>query len=142
MTTTAHPGYGSKLALSVDGVTYVNVAQLQRFAPAGSRQTIVDQTNISTPDNFARALAVRVDPGELDMAGVLDPSNAGIVQLGTFHASMALAYCKVTLSDGSVFTFQGYVSEYVPFTVSFDKVLAFTGKLRVSGGITGPSGAL
>jgi len=139
--TPSYPGYGSKLSLSANGVTYTEVAQLQRFAPTGSRQTLVEQTNVLTPDNFARQLATRVDSGELEMAGILNPSNAGILQLGTFHASLALAYCMVTLSDGSVYTFQGYVSEYVPFIVAHDKALAFTGKIRVNGAFTGPGGA-
>lgn len=134
MATISHPGYGSKLELSTDNVTFVKVAQLQRFSPSGSRQTMTDQTNISTPDNFTRPLAVRVDSGDLDMTGVLDPSNTGITQLGTFHTNMTLVYARVTLSDGTPYTFQCYVSEYVPFTVQFDKAIGFTAKLRISGG--------
>src|SRR4051812_35531952 len=112
MTTKASPGYGSKLFMSSTGAvsSYVPVAQLQRFAPAGSKQTVVDQTNVLTPDNFSRPLAVRVDSGDLDLAGVLDPQNTGILQLGTAHASLALYFFKTVLSDGTEYNFQGLVS--------------------------------
>jgi hypothetical protein len=141
--TIAKAGAGSKLFMSSTGATgsFVPVAQLKTFAPKGSKQTIVDQTNISTPDNFSRKMAVRIDSGELNLDGVLDPANTSILQLGTAHASMALYFFWAVLSDGTQYTFQGLVSEYVPFSVSYSKAMLFSATITISGALTGPAGA-
>lgn len=138
--TNARPGYGSKFFMSSDDVTFTPVAQLKSFVSRGSRQSIVDQTNVLTPDNFSRPLAVRIDSGEIELVGVLDPANTGILQLGMAHASLALYYFQIVLSDGTEYSFQGLVSEYVPFDVTYNKAIAFRAKIRISGALTGPAG--
>lgn len=138
--TWAIPGRGTRLFMSADAKNYVGVAQLKSIVPTGSRQTHVDQTNVSTPDNFTRPLAVRVDSGEIDVQGVLDPQNTDILQLGTAHASLAIYFCRLVLSDGTEYDFQAFVAEYVPFTVQHNKAIAFSAKLRISGSFTGPAG--
>jgi len=141
--TIAKAGAGSKFFMSSSNAngSFVPVAQLKTFAHQGSKQTIVDQTNISTPDNFSRPLAVRIDSGEINLDGVLDPANTSILQLGTAHASMALYYFLAVLSDGTQYTFQGLVSEYAAFSVSYSKAMLFSAKIRISGALTGPAGA-
>jgi hypothetical protein len=140
VTTLTSPSLGSKFLASTDNVHFWAIAQLQRFVPSGSKQTIVDQTNILTPDNFTRSLAVRVDSGEIDMVGILDPQNPNILQLGQLHANLTLAFFKIVLTDGTTYTFQGFVAEYVPFSVDHKKALGFTCKVRVSGAYSGPLG--
>jgi len=139
MTSTAHPGRGSKLYSSLDGVTYSAIAQLRTFKPAGSKQNLVDQTNLRTPDNFTRSLAAQVDSGEIEFDGVYSGDSTQL-NLGQLHGQMTLAYFKATLSDGSVWLAQCFVSEFVPWGVAYNKFIPFSGKLRISGGITPPSG--
>ena len=139
--TNARPGYGSKFFMSSDNVHFAPVAQLKNFVPQGSKQTIVDQTNVLTPDNFTRPMAVRIDSGDIDLTGILDASNTGILQLGIAHASLALYYFQIVLTDGTQYTFQGLVSEYVPFDVTYNKAIGFRARIRISGGLTGPAGA-
>jgi len=138
--TNARPGYGSKFFMSSDNVHFTPVAQLKSFIPQGSRQTVVDQTNVLTPDNFSRPLAVHIDSGDIDLVGILDPANTEILQLGTAHASLALYYFQIVLTDGTEYTFQGLVIEYVPFTVTYNKAMGFSAKIRISGALTGPAG--
>jgi|SRR5579872_3524702 len=133
-------GRGTRIFMSVDGVNWKPIAQLKKFLPQGSKQTIVDQTNVLTPDNFSRPLAARVDSGDIEMSGVLDPSNTDILQLGTAHASLAPYFFKVVLTDGTEYDFQALVSEYVPFGVEYNKFIGFSAKLRVTGALTGPAG--
>ena len=136
------PAAGSKLNMSSSGNvgTFVPVAQLQKIAPEGSKQTIVDQTNLLTPDVGDRPLPVRVVSGEIDIAGVLDPQNTSILQLGVAHANLGIYYFEMVLSDGTLYTFQGCVAEYVPFDLDVKKAVGFTAKIRVSGLLTGPAG--
>jgi hypothetical protein len=141
VSTKAQPGYGSKFFLSTDNVAFTPIAQLQRFAPSTvSQQTMVEQTNILTPDNFTRPLAVRVDSGDLDLVGILDAANTNILQLGQAHANLTLLYFKVVLTDGTQYTFQGFVSQYSPFSVAHNKAIGFSARIKVSGGMTGPLG--
>jgi hypothetical protein len=140
--TKAKPGYGSKLFMSTTNSNFTPVAQLQRFAPSTvSKQTEVDRTNVLTPDNFARPFPVRVDSGDLELVGILDPANTQILQLGQAHAALTLCYFMIVLTDGTQYTFQGYVSEYSPFSVSYNKAIGFSAKIRVAGGFTGPMGS-
>jgi hypothetical protein len=143
MTTTAIPGYGSKLSCSLDGSTYTAVAQLRKITPQGSKQTVVDQTNILTPGNGAAPLAARFDSGEINLEGVLAPADGSQIELGTVHANLTLAWWKLLLSDGiTVWTWRGFLSEFVPFTIEVAKAMGFTAKIRVQGALTGPAGAV
>lgn len=139
--TRAWLGYGTTLLMSPDNVDWTLVAQLKTIAPQGSRQTTVDRTNVLTPDNFMRTMPVRIDSGDLHLVGVLDPSNTGILQLGTAHATLAVYYFQAVLPDGTTYTFQAMVAEYVPFNVAYNKAISFSAKLRVTGGMNGPAGA-
>ena len=138
--TNSRPGYGSRLFMSSDNIHFSPVAQLKSFVPQGSRQTVVDQTNVLTPDSFSRPMATRIDSGDIDLAGVLDAQNGNILQLGTAHAALALYYFKIVLTDGTEYDFQGLVIEYVPFSVTYNKFIGFSAKVRVSGAFVGPAG--
>jgi hypothetical protein len=140
--TWANPGIGSRLFMSADGVKWQPVAQLKSIIPTGSKQTIVDQTNLLTSDNFSRPLAVRIDSGEIELDGVLDPQNADILQLGTAHASLTVQSFKLVFPEGTEWDFQALVSEFIPFTVKYSKYIGFSAKLRVSGALNGPAGAV
>lgn len=136
-TSQAYPGYGSKLFYSYDGVNYTPIAQLQKFGPSGSKQTIVDQTNLRSGGNFTQSAAVQVDAGEFDLSGIY---SGDITQelLGQFHGSLALIYWRVLLTDRSYYSFRAYVSEFTPWAVTYNKAIPFSAKLRVSGGIESP----
>ena len=141
MTSIAYPGVGSKLLCSTDGTHFTTIAQLRKFSPSGSKQMIVDQTNILTAGNSDAPLAARFSSGEFSMDGVLNPQDGSQIQLGEFHAALTLLYWKVLLADGiTVWTFQGFLSEFVTFTVEVAKAMAFSAKIRVWGALTGPGG--
>src|SRR5579872_4354223 len=119
MATKSIVGFGTKLSYSLDNVTFTAVAQLQRMTPSGSKQTMVDQTNVLTPDPGTQPLPARVDSGDVDLAGVLDPANGSQLALGQMHGQKTLAWWKTLLADGvTIWTFQAYVSEYKPFDLS------------------------
>lgn len=138
---TAIVGFGSKLLVSTDGIDFSTIAQLQRIVPAGSKQQMVDRTNILTSDNFARRLPVRIECDELDLAGVVKPQDGSQLSLGTLHANLQIVNWKILLSDNVTFyTFLASVSSYVPFEIVFNKFVPFKAKLAVTGGLTGPQG--
>jgi hypothetical protein len=126
--------------MQLSGAAMLEVAQLRSFKVSGSKATVQDQTNVLTPDNFDRPIPTRISSGEIEMDGVLDPANGQILQLGAAHGSLATVPCQVILSDGTQYNFFGFVSEYVPWDVKFDKAIAFSAKVRVSGALSGPAG--
>jgi hypothetical protein len=139
--TTAIGSAGSTLSFSLDGVHYTAVAQLRKIKPQGSKQTMVDQTNILTAGNGDAPLAARFTSGELQLDGVLNPQSSSQLTLGQLHANLTLAYWQVLLSDGiTVWSFQGFVSEFLPFDIDVMKAVAFSATLRVWGALTGPLG--
>lgn len=128
-----YAGRGSKLLYSPDSVTYTPLGQMQQFEHSGSKQIIVDQTNLLSPSNATQALAVRVDHGEIEIAGLLDPQNVTYLALQQFHIANTLVYWRVRLIDGSSFTFTGFVSEFKAFGVKVLKLDVWSAKLRLSG---------
>jgi hypothetical protein len=136
---TAYLGYGSKLYYSLDGITYAIIAQLTKFAPAGSKQTMADQTNLRSTGPFTQPYAVQVDTGEISIEGIYsgDATQSALAQL---HGQTELGYFKAVLTDSTTWLFQAFVSEYKPWDVTYNKAIAFSGKLRVAGGMTPPSG--
>jgi hypothetical protein len=134
-------GRGTQLLWSLDNINFTPVAQLQQFEPTGSKQTLVDQTNLSTPGNFTVYQAVQADGGEIDFAGLLNPGDYTYLTLGQLHGNLVAAFWQARLVDGSVFSFQAFVSEFKPFTVKWNKLYTFSGKLRLTGGFQSPLGA-
>lgn len=136
MSSKAYPGYGSKLKISLDdGLTFVPIAQLKTFGPSGSKQQMLDQTSTATPGNFTQPLAVRVASGEFPIDGVLIPTDPSQVSLAAAHTGMLLATFLATLTNGTGYMFQAYVSEFVPFSVKVKNAITFSAKLTIVGGI-------
>jgi hypothetical protein len=140
--TTAIVSVGSKLSFSLDNVHFTAVAQLRKFKGPQSKQMIVDQTNISTAGNSDAPLAARYSSGTVEMDGVVNPQDSSQLTLGQLHANLTNCYWKLLESDGiTTWTWQGTVSEYLPFDLDVAKAIAFSAKIRVWGALTGPLGA-
>ena len=140
--TTAIGSLGSQLSFSLTGSgAFTTVAQLRTAKPQGSKLSMLDQTNILTPGNGDAPLPGRYSAGEIALDGILSPQNSSQLTLGQLHAAGTLVYWQVLLSDGiTVWSFQGYVSEYVPFSLDVNKAIVFSAKIRISGSQTGPAG--
>jgi hypothetical protein len=140
-TSAAVVGVGSRLSFSLNGVTYTSLAQIRKFQGPQSKQTIVDQTNILTPGNGDAPLAARFSSGEAQIDGVVIPQNSSQLTLGQLHANLTLAWWQLLLADGvTVWKWQGFVSEYLPFTLDTMKATLFSAKIRVWGALNGPLG--
>ena len=131
-----YAGRGTQLLYSLDNVTYIPVPQIQQFAPGGSREVMVDQTNLSSPGPFTRPYAVQVDCGDIDFSGVLNPQDTAYLALLAAHLTNTLLFWKALLTDGvTQYTFQAYVSEFKAFDAQVKKAYRWSGKLRLVGGL-------
>jgi len=135
-----YQGRGTIVQVSADGQTFSEATQLTKFAPGGSKQKLVDNTNFNTPPGFVSRLATIVDSGEISCEGIYS-GDASYQTLQQMHGNRTLGYFIVTLTDLSVYFFQGYVSEFMPYTAAVGKMLRYSWKLAIVGGVTAPGSA-
>lgn len=134
---------GAKLMFNASSSVgpFLPIAQLRKVTPEGSKQTIVDQTNILTPGNGDAPLPVRYSGGEISIDGVVSPQDSSQLTLGQLHANLTQAWWQLLLADGvTLWTFQGSISEYVPWSLDVNKAVVFSAKIRIVGGFTSPLG--
>jgi hypothetical protein len=133
----SYNGRGTVLQVSQDGTNFLSTGQLTKIEPGGSKQKIVDATDLGAAQlGFTTPLAVQVESGELACEGVLNPQDPVTQLLGQLHGSLALASFLVTLSDNlTSYYFQGYVSDWKPFSVALGKMLRISWKLRIVGAL-------
>lgn len=136
-------GRGTALQYSPTGqAPWTALDQIQEFEPSGggSKQIMVDQTNLQTSGNFTQPKAVQVDAGEIDVAGVYSGSLAQLT-LGQYHGTMVPLYFQALLVDGTAWSFLAFVSEFKAFSVKVNKAVLWTAKLRLVGGMESPLSA-
>lgn len=138
MTTVAYQGRGSHLATSPDGVSYTNVAQLKTIAFSGAEAAFEDITNLDSPTIFKEWIKTIVDAKDVSFTGILnpaDPSTQGLLTQLQAAGSASQYYWKITLPNGSVIAFQGFVSGLNLVNVDYSKALTFSGKIMIVGPI-------
>jgi hypothetical protein len=142
MSTNAYQGRGSSLAVETlfgSPATFETIAQLQKFAFGGLKVAIDKVTNLDSPDAFEEVIATTIDPGDVSFDGILDPANASIGEINTLLQARTKSSFKITLSDGSTFTFSGYFTEFAPANVDYSKAITFSGKITITGAVVGPT---
>ena len=138
MPTTAVQGIGGQLLVSASSpVSYTPVAQLKKIVFAGLTVDFDDITNLDS-GIFKEWMKTLVDAKEISFEGVLKPLDTSQQNLLTniqTAGAAALEYWRVKLAEGSTLDFQGYVADYAP-TVEYNKAVFFSGKIKITGGIT------
>jgi hypothetical protein len=138
-TTIAYPGYGSHLANGgTAGSVYTNVGQLKKFDFSGLKAEFDDITNLDSPTIFKEWMKTVVDGDTVSFQGVMNPSDPTTQALLTNLAtagSAALNFWKISLTNGSVLVFQGYVQDF-KFGAEYNKAITFTGAIKIVGNIT------
>ena len=81
-------------------------------------------------------IATVIDPGDVSFDGVLDPQNATYASLNTLQSNRTLSQFLITLTDGTTYDFDGFVTEFVPASVDYSKEITFSGKITITGSVT------
>lgn len=138
-TTIAYPGYGSHLANGgTTGASYTNVAQLKKVAFNGLKADFDEITNLDSPSIFKEWMKTVVDGSDVSFDGVMNPADAqtqGLLTNLATAGSAALNYWKISLTNGSILVFQGYVQDF-KFGAEYNKAITFSGTLKIVGNIT------
>lgn len=137
-TTIVFPGYGSKLASGgTAGAAYTNIGQLKKFSFAGLKAEFDDITNLDSPNIFKEWMKTVVDGDTVTFDGVMNPADIQTQALLTNLAtagSAALFFWRITLTNGSVLIFQGYVQDF-KFGAEYNKAITFSGTIKIVGNV-------
>jgi hypothetical protein len=141
MSSIGYQGRGSKLSVetATSPITFTPIAQLQKFAFGGIKVAVEKITNLDSPDAFEEIIATTIDPGDVSFDGVLDPANTEVADLVDRLQNRTKSNFQIELTDGSKFTFAGYFTELTPATVEYSKAIMYSGKIQITGAVTGPS---
>jgi hypothetical protein len=72
------------------------------------------------------------------MDGVMnpaDPTTQGLLTNLATAGSASLNFWKITLTNGSVLVFQGYVQDF-KFGAEYNKAITFSGTIKIVGNVT------
>lgn len=138
-TTVAYPGYGSNLLNGGStGAAYSAIGQLKKFNFAGLKAEFDDITNLQSPTIFKEWMKTVVDGDTVTFEGVMNPADVqtqGLLTNLATAGSAALDYWKISLTNGSVLVFQGYVQDF-KFGAEYNKALTFNGTIKIVGNVT------
>lgn len=132
---------GTQTGVNYTFPAYTPVAELKTLDASGSKNDIEDVTNFDSAGRFREYIVTLGDSGDYSIAGNYITSDSGQNAFrGAFNAG-TVQYYKVILPlqagqtvAGETWTFKGLVME-LDNTVAFDKALAFSAKLKITGPI-------
>ena len=145
----AFSGKGTVFSIGTSGLTptYSAVAELKTFSFSGSKNDTEDVTNSDSAGRAREFIVTLLDAGEISLSGNYVASDAGQVALTAAFNSGAILPYKIQLpvapnqtTSGDVITFIGLMVEN-DLNLSFDKAIAFSAKIRISGITTYTSGS-
>jgi|SRR5215472_11207170 len=133
--------------------TFTVIAQLKTLAFSGQKWSFDDITCLSSPVVGAgvleESLPTKVSPGELAIAGVFLPSDAGQPLLLAAFNSGGLNDFKVQLpvgpgqtTTGNLYTFSGYVQDMPTPDIQVDKAINFKATIKLNTLLTLTPGTL
>ena len=129
------------------GETFTPVAQLKSWEFSGKKWSFADVTNGDSPavgpGVLEESIPNKLSPGEMALAGVYLPGDAGYLALQAAHNSGALTDFKVQLpkigsqaTSGNLYAFQAYVQDDPLPDMQFDKEMTFKTTLKLNSLIT------
>ena len=140
-------GLGSILSIGTVGATptFTLVGELKSLTQSGRSVGTEDTTNFQS--SAKEFLPTLVDSGTWDFSGNRIGSDAGQIAMEAAFSGLSLLPFKIQLpktskqtTAGDTFTFTALVQD-LNYSVSVDKAVTVTGKLKVSGIITETPGS-
>lgn len=126
-------GFLVQIGNSDSPLTYTDVGEVKTFTAFDGSATEIDITHLqSTAKEFLMGLQ---DNGNFNMDLNYLPADAGQVLVRAAKASRAIQDWKLTFSDNTTATFQGFVTT-APRTGGVDAVVDTSFVIRISGDVT------
>lgn len=154
MSTTAGTARGVVLSVGSGGTseTFTSVAQLKSWEFNGKKWSFADVTNGDSPavgpGVLEESVPNKLSPGEMAIAGVYLPGDAGYTALQAAHNSGKLCDFKLQLpvigsqsTAGNLYTFKAYVQDDPLPDLQFDKEMTFKTTLKLNSLISFTAGS-
>jgi hypothetical protein len=129
-------GYGSVLLVcsTSNGTTENKIAAVRSISGPGVSGNDVDTTTLDSSSNFRTFTPGLLDPGELTISMIYDPTDVGHKRLTRYMGSRINANFKVceTSTAGTVQSFSGYVKG-MSREIPMDDVITCDVTIKVSG---------
>ena len=129
-------GYGSVLLVcsTSNGTTENKIAAVRSISGPGVSGNDVDTTTLDSSSNFRTFEPGLLDPGELTISMIYDPTDVGHKRLTRYMGSRINANFKVceTSTAGAVQSFSGYVKG-MSREIPMDDVITCDVTIKVSG---------
>jgi len=136
MASKLYAGKGTLIQASADGVSWTKLNQIRKLDHSGSKATMDSGYNFDSPSGYDEVLPVKLEGGDWTGDGLLNPSDPSAIQLNLWLNNFTYLYFKHTYIDGTVDTYNGYVTELKMVTVEPAKINTFSFKFSVTGPIT------
>ena len=137
-------GRGTTLSMGPSpATTFTKVAQVKTFSYAGQKWSFDEITNSDSqaigPGVLKESIPNEVDPGELSIAGVYLPSDAGQLALAAAFNSGVLQDFELQLplgpgqtTTGNLMKFSGYIEDPALPDVDYSKSLTFKATVKLT----------
>ena len=146
MASTGFTGKGTTLSMG-PAATYTTLGQIKTIQFNGQKWSFDDITNLASPvagvGVLEEALPAKLSPGELAIAGIFLPNDAGQEALNAAFQAGTLENFKVQLpmgpgqtTAGNLYAFSGYVQEFPAPDIQFDKIVNFKCTIKLTTVIT------
>lgn len=133
-------GRGTTFAISTDGTTFTTVKQLKTASFSSSKTDFEDITNFDSLGAVREISPTLIDPGQVTVNGVFDPTDPGQAIFNAAFNAQTLITCKLTfppmagMTNSFIRQFTGYVQDH-NIDAQFDKALGLAATIKISGPI-------
>lgn len=140
-------GKGGSLSLSIDGMAFTRVGQIQKVSSSGQKANLADITNLDSPSAFIERIPTTIDPGTLSFTVIANPADAGqLMLLAGFQAQTKFS-CKLqyppigTQVTGLLKAFSAYVTSAPMPSMAVTEASTFDAELTITGVVADTPGA-
>lgn len=130
--TNALIGYGTTFAISTNGTTFTDVAEVFEVTPPSDSLDTVDATHMSSPNATREFIFGLRDPGEASFEMAFIPGSASDVLIQSIRDTRQTVTCRITFPNNATWTFSGVLTGYEP-AVPLDDRMTATVTFKVSG---------
>ena len=127
---------GTSLSFKPVGGTETVVGRLTSIGEVSPDSEELDVTTLDSTGGYREYMQGFKDPGELEVSGYHDGSDAGQTALRTAYAAGTSGEVKITFPDGTVVSFSGFVKAHTIGAAEVDGAVGFGATFRISGAVS------
>lgn len=125
-------GYGTRFAISTNGTSYTDIAEVFEITPPSDTIDTVDASHMASPNATREFIFGLRDPGEASFEMAFIPGSESDELIQTVRDSRQSVSCRITFPNQVTWTFTGVLTGYEP-AVPLDDRMTASVTFKVSG---------